>query len=616
MLPISRVVGSRSATMLLLPLSRSANKAQHHGSIGITQHAAGAATANVKHYRPLLPLRFQSTLSNGSEKLPYNFIEQANRFEALIASESDDIDEVGSGEVGTILALRRCELDTLIEALDADGGDGTASATASLLRTYLATNQFKSGKLIPLPKLDSNSVTSELAQWGGTDLDNSLCFLLCVDTDDIDTAGSSGLHNLSSSFHDILQQLPRTQSSDGDEVPTSYRIMCPGAFTHFDALSCLLGAYKFERYKSSNDAVNGTSVPPLIWPSKSTNNVDDMNYVKAATRASYLVRDLISTPAIDLGPSTLQTVSEDLAKCYCADISTVVGEDLLSYSGNVPNGYGCGMIYAVGGGAASDRQPRLIDLKWSPTTKGEDSIPSITLVGKGVTYDTGGLNLKPGASMLNMKKDMGGAAHVLGVASLLLELNMKANVRVLIPAVENSIGSSAYRPGDVITAVNGKTTEIGNTDAEGRLVLGDALAIASADNPDLIIDFATLTGAARVALGIEVPAFLTNCDDIAKDLLVAAATTADPVWGLPLWQPYEERMTTSSKVADLRNIPTDGGLGGAITAALYLKQFVGDGSKWVHFDIYGMQKTSGIGEAQGMRAVAQYIRSFVDRNNR
>ena len=401
----------------------------------------------------------------------------------------------------------------------------------------------------------------------------------------------------------MVNQLPKVDAH-ADPItrsPKAYRVLCPsGLVGHYDALSCMLGAYKFERYKSQAD--KNENAPALIWPQGT-----DANEAAAAARASYLARDLISTPAIDFGPDDLQVAVESLATRYGADVKTVIGGDLLHYSGNVPNGNGCGMIHAVGQGAAPGREPRLIDMHWSPTLE-KVGIPTITIVGKGIVYDTGGLNLKPGASMASMKKDMGGAAHAIAVASILLERQVEANIRVLIPVAENCIGSNAYRPGDIITAVNGKTTEIGNTDAEGRLVLGDALAIASADDPDMIIDFATLTGAARVALGQEIPAFMSNCDELAQDIMTAAVSTRDPVWRLPLWNNYETRITESSKVADLRNIPTDGGLGGAITAALYLKQFVADDTTWAHFDVYGMKGTSGIGEAQGVRAVAELIR--------
>ena len=527
----------------------------------------------------------------------------ADRFEPLLLSPNE-AEMLCDEEIGTILALNQSQFDDLIEALEsrpADAVADVAGAAASLLRAYVSTNQFKAGRVLPLPKLGNNVETPFPTD--AKEIDSPLSFVLCVKDADksLSTPGSSGLSNLESSFHDVVNQLPKVHA-DSTRSPKAYRVLCPsGLDGHYDVLSCLLGAYQFERYKGQSD--KNEKAPALIWPQGT-----DTNEAAAAARASYLARDLISTPAIDFGPEDLQVAVESLATRYGADVKTIIGEDLLHYSGNVPNGNGCGMIHAVGQGAAPGREPRLIDMHWSPTSDANADMPTIALVGKGIVYDTGGLNLKPGASMLNMKKDMGGAAHAIAVASILLESQVEANIRVLIPVAENCIGSNAYRPGDIITAVNGKTTEIGNTDAEGRLVLGDALAIASADDPDMIIDFATLTGAARVALGQEIPAFMSNCEELAQDVMSAAVSTRDPVWRLPLWNNYEKRITESSKVADLRNIPTDGGLGGAITAALYLKQFVADHTKWAHFDVYGMKGTSGIGEAQGVRAVAELIR--------
>jgi leucyl aminopeptidase len=513
---------------------------------------------------------------------------------------NEEAEKIKTGEIGTILALTRSQFDELIEALERQTGD------ADFASAFVSTNKFKPGNVLPLPRLGSDLDIPILRKSNG--IGSSLSFLLCMKEEDEaeTTTGSSGLSNLESSFHGVIKQLPK--ASAGQTI--AYRIVYPGRLDGYDdVLSCLLGAYNFNRYKSqtneSDDATCTNSVPALIWPHDDT----AINKASAAARASYLVRDLISTPAIDFGPEDLQVAAESLATRYGAHVQTVIGEELRTYSANVSDGHGCGMIYAVGQGAAPDREPRLIDMRWTPSSGAEKDMPTITLVGKGITYDTGGLNLKPGSSMLNMKKDMGGAAHVLGVASLLFETQVEANIRVLIPAAENCIGSNAYRPGDIVIAVNGTTTEIGNTDAEGRLVLGDALAIASADKPDAIIDFATLTGAARVALGQEIPAFLSNCDELAQEVLSAAVASRDPVWRLPLWQPYEKRIVDSSQVADLRNIPTDGGLGGAITAALYLQQFVCKDIQWAHFDIYGMRGTSGVGEAQGIRAVAELIRT-------
>jgi leucyl aminopeptidase len=273
------------------------------------------------------------------------------------------------------------------------------------------------------------------------------------------------------------------------------------------------------------------------------------------------------------------------------------------------------MIYNVGRAAKDeDRQPRLICIHYQPSSS---TGRKICLVGKGVTYDTGGLNIKPGSSMLNMKKDMGGAAHVLGLLMALVEQDFPHEIQVWIPAVENVVDADSYRPGDVLTSVNGKTTEVGNTDAEGRLVLADALALASAEQDvDLIVDFATLTGAARVAMGTEVVPFFSNTAEYSDGLAQAARQVHDPMWELPLWDGYRERITTSSKIADLRNVPSDNGLGGAITAALYLQEFVGETNgkpiPWIHLDVYGMDGTAGIGKAQGLRSMFRFLCNIFD----
>lgn len=268
------------------------------------------------------------------------------------------------------------------------------------------------------------------------------------------------------------------------------------------------------------------------------------------------------------------------------------------------------MIYHVGRAAKEDdRQPRLICITYQPSLS--ESSKKIGLVGKGVTYDTGGLNLKPGSSMLNMKKDMGGAAHILGLLMALVEQDFPHCIKVWIPTVENVMDADSYRPGDVLTSINGKTTEIGNTDAEGRLILADALALASAEDVDFIFDVATLTGAARAAMGTDVVPFFSNTAEYSERLLKAAIETRDPMWELPLWSGYRERITSSSKIADLRNVPSDNGLGGAITAALYLQEFVGEkGGKqipWIHLDIYGIQGASGVGKVQGLRSMFRFL---------
>ena len=350
------------------------------------------------------------------------------------------------------------------------------------------------------------------------------------------------------------------------------------------ALGWGLGTYRFESYKKADprEAV-------LRWP-----NTCDRNTVARALEAIFLVRDLINTPTNDMGPEQLAAAAADLATEHDADITVIVGDDLLKK--NYP------AIHAVG--RASDRAPRLIDLRW-----GDAAAPKVTLVGKGVCFDTGGLDLKAAAGMRLMKKDMGGAAHVLGIASMIMAAAVPVRLRVLIPAVENSVAGNAYRPSDVIPTRKGLTVEIGNTDAEGRVVLADALAEADTENPELLIDFATLTGAARVALGTELPALFSNSDNMADELVAAAGRVQDPMWRLPLWSGY--RKMIDSKIADINNAP-DAPQGGAITAALFLNEFVSAATPWAHFDVMAWNTTTKPGrpeggEAMGIRAVYDMI---------
>jgi leucyl aminopeptidase len=283
-----------------------------------------------------------------------------------------------------------------------------------------------------------------------------------------------------------------------------------------------------------------------------------------------------------------------LTRKHKARVSVVKGDDLLAK--NFP------MIHAVG--RASDKAPRLIDMAW-----GDRNAPKVTLVGKGVCFDTGGLDIKPSSGMLLMKKDMGGAANVLGLASMIMASRLKVRLRVLIPAVENAISGNAFRPGDVLKSRKGQTVEIGNTDAEGRLVLADALALADEEEPEILVDMATLTGAARVALGPDLPPFYTDDDRLASDLAAAAREQEDPLWRMPLWRPYDAKL--SSKVADMNNVTTDG-FAGSITAALFLKRFVEKAKSWAHFDIFAWNPSDrphgpAGGEAQGIRALERVI---------
>jgi leucyl aminopeptidase len=299
-------------------------------------------------------------------------------------------------------------------------------------------------------------------------------------------------------------------------------------------------------------------------------------------------RDLINTPASDMGPPDLEAAARALAETHGAAVEVTSGDDLLA--ANLP------MIHTVG--RAANRAPRLIDMRWG------DKGPRLTLVGKGVCFDTGGLNLKPGASMGLMKKDMGGAAAVLGLAHMIMAKGLEIRLRVLIPAVENSVASNAYRPGDILTSRKGLTVEINNTDAEGRLVLADALALADEEKPDQIISMATLTGAARVAVGPDLAPYFSDAPHFVSALETAAATNADPVWRMPFHTPYEPMIEPG--IADLDNAPK-GGFAGCITAALFLRRFVTD-SPYAHFDIYGWQPSDAParpkgGAGQGTRAL-------------
>jgi leucyl aminopeptidase len=336
------------------------------------------------------------------------------------------------------------------------------------------------------------------------------------------------------------------------------------------ALGYLFSTYRFDRYRNQ-----GAAKAQLVAPT----GVDAARLERIAA-AEALTRDLINTPAEDMGPDALEAAARDLAGAFGAEIAVITGDDLLS--ANLP------LIHAVGRAAA--RAPRLIDMRWGAGKR------TLTLVGKGVCFDTGGLNLKPGASMGLMKKDMGGAATVLGLAQMIMAEGLDITLRVLIPAVENAVSGAAFRPGDIFTACNGKTVEINNTDAEGRLVLADALALANEASADLTISMATLTGAARVAVGPDIAPFFTDDDALAADLATAAAQVADPVWRLPFHPAYEPLIEPG--IADLDNAPS-GGMAGAITAALFLRRFVPDVPRYAHFDIYAWSQSNAPGRPKG-----------------
>jgi len=337
------------------------------------------------------------------------------------------------------------------------------------------------------------------------------------------------------------------------------------------ALAFLLSLYRFERYKKPDPKIRRLVLPQGC----------DGHALTVMAQSIAWGRDLINTPANDMGPHHIEAAARWLAGLYGARIACIEGQALLTQ--NFP------MIHAVG--RASTRAPRLIDLTW-----GDPAHKKVTLIGKGVAFDTGGLNIKPDASMLLMKKDMGGAATALATARMVMGLGLKIRLRVLIPAVENAISGSAFRPGDVLQSRKGLTVEIGNTDAEGRLILADALALADEDSPDLIVQFATLTGAARVALGPDLPPFYTKNDTLAKRIQELGLAVHDPVWNLPLWNRY--RMMLDSKIADINHI-SSGGFAGSITAALFLDRFVEQAKDYVHFDIFGWTPAARPGRSEG-----------------
>ena len=356
---------------------------------------------------------------------------------------------------------------------------------------------------------------------------------------------------------------------------------------HKAALDWAMGRYQYATYKTSG---NDASHPKLVVSQDAADNASRI------AEAVYLTRDLVNAPSNDMGPDELEEAVHTLARRFDAGIHVITGDDLLTE--NFP------LIHAVG--RASSREPRLLDLTW-----GAEDAPKVTLVGKGVCFDSGGLNLKPGDSMTLMKKDMGGAANVIGLAHMIMSSRLPVRLRVLIPAVENSISGNAFRPGDVIPSRSGKTVEIGNTDAEGRLVLADALTLADAETPDLLIDMATLTGAARVALGPDLPPFYTHDETLAVDLANHAEKVSDPLWRMPLWSGYNSNL--KGKVGDINHI-SDMSMAGSITAALFLSRFVSQAKSWVHFDIFAWTPKPKPGqpmggEAQGIRALHDLIQS-------
>ena len=372
--------------------------------------------------------------------------------------------------------------------------------------------------------------------------------------------------------------------------PGSYEILNPEAVENFEieTLGWLMNSYIFDKYKNKKDTQAYLVEPKTI----------NSKRILQIAEAEAFARDLINTPTSDMGPKDLALAAKSLANKFNAYYSEIVGEELIEQ--NFP------LIHAVG--RASSQEPRLLRIKHG------DIGPKVTLVGKGVCFDTGGLNIKPGRSMGLMKKDMGGAANVLALASMILSTELNVQLTVLIPAIENSISGNSFRPGDILKARNGSTVEINNTDAEGRLVLADTLSLASEENPDLLISMATLTGAARVAVGSDLAPFFTEKNDVSEILKNSGEAQSDPVWPLPFWDPYEKLIEPEH--ADLDNAPS-GGFGGAITAALFLRRFVSKPSSYIHFDIYSWSDTNkpGLpkgGTTQGPRAILHALPKILD----
>lgn len=434
-----------------------------------------------------------------------------------------------------------------IHFVDADGLAGLLGTLADAHRSWVRSTgwQAKPGSVLPLAGSDG-SLAAVLAGVGGPDPFWALAA--------------------------IPAQLPAGHYAfAGDAGPEE---------SQRRTLAWGLGQYAFSRQSTFKPSgPRKLAVPPGV----------DLAAVNSAVEADALVRDLVNTPASDMGPAELSQAAAALAASAGAEFREVVGEALLAE--NFP------AIHAVG--RASDRAPRLLDLRW-----GEAGRPRVTLVGKGVCFDTGGLNLKQPQGMRNMKKDMGGAAHVLGLARMIMDAKLPVRLRVLIPAVENSVAGNAYRPGDVVATRLGLTVEIGNTDAEGRVVLADALALADEEAPELLLDFATLTGAARIALGPDLPALFATDEALARDWCAAGRNQGDPLWPMPLWAPYAANLTGG--IADLNNINSDG-LAGAIYGGLFLQRFVTRASAWAHVDTFAWNPRSRPGRpeggmAQGMRA--------------
>ncbi|MEZ5673872.1 MAG: leucyl aminopeptidase family protein [Thalassovita sp.] len=446
-----------------------------------------------------------------------------------------------------------------VHVLETDAVTGWVAAQSATVQAWVSANGFKGGlgKTLLIPGADGAPVAA-LAGYGTA------------------AQRKRGRFHLAS----VAASLPEGV----------YRIASglPAEHAEEEGLGWLLAGYAFNRYHTQTGAKARLVAPEGV----------DAQRLQVIAAGECLTRDLINTPASDMGPDALEQAAHDLAAQHGAAVTVIAGADLLTQ--NFP------MIHAVG--RAAEQAPRLIDMTWG------ESGPALVLVGKGVCFDTGGLNLKPGGSMALMKKDMGGAATVLGLAHMIMGLGLKLRLRVLIPAVENSVAGNSFRPGDILTSRKGLTVEINNTDAEGRLVLADALALGAEGNPDLMLSMATLTGAARVAVGPDLSPFFTDDEAIATSLALAAARVADPVWRLPFWDPYEAELEPG--IADLDNAPK-GGFAGSITAALFLRRFAGDACRYTHFDIYGWSPASkparpkgGVG--MGARALLEALPDLLE----
>ena len=358
------------------------------------------------------------------------------------------------------------------------------------------------------------------------------------------------------------------------------------------ALAFALGAYRFDRYKPRKDKGAARLVAP------DGVDLDDLTRIAAAAA---LAREMVDTPAADMGPLQIETIAREIAEDSGAVITVTTGDALLE--ANYP------AVHAVGRAAASHRAPRLIEIGWNLD---KADLPLVALVGKGVVFDSGGLDIKPAAGMRNMKKDMGGSAHALALGRLVMKAELKVRLVVLVAAVENAISADAFRPGDILSTRAGLTVEVGNTDAEGRLILADALTRAGEHDPDLTLDFATLTGAARIALGPELPPVYTDDEPLAADLLDAARRVRDPLWRMPLWPGYRDSL--NSEIADLRNDSAPWAQAGSVTAGLFLQRFAPTTGVWAHLDIFAWNPRARPGhpeggEAQSLRACFHMLRT-------